>query len=115
MKRVDMEALRRAIAMPRASDPLRDQQIASMLEEREWLEVAEFAAYCCQTEALNLRPWQPPPCDMGAEKPVDDFALAGRVAAWELRKQLIASGLSAYEPNPVGALHCVEEAKQQAT
>jgi hypothetical protein len=97
MKRVDMEALRRAIAMPRASDPLRDQQIASMLEEREWLEVAEFAAYCCQTEAL------------------DDFALAGRVAAWELRKQLIASGLSAYEPNPVGALHCVEEAKQQAT
>jgi hypothetical protein len=62
MKRVDMEALRRAIAMPRASDPLRDQQIASMLEEREWLEVAEFAAYCCQTEALNLRPWQPPPC-----------------------------------------------------
>jgi hypothetical protein len=107
---VDIAALERSIAMARASSPARDQQISAMLKERKWLEVAEFASYCCQDDALKLKPWQPPPCWMGDAKPVDDSPLAGRVAAWRLRQRLIASGLSQFEPDPLGALHAIEAA-----
>ena len=61
-----------------------------------------------RTTLLNLKPWQPPPCWQGDERPVDDFATAGRVAAWELRRRLLAAGLSAFEPDPVGALAAIE-------
>jgi hypothetical protein len=110
---IDREALERAIVLARASDPPHDQQIASMLKDRPWLEVALFAAYACQDENLRLKSWQPPPCWMGDERPVDDFPAAGRVAAWELRRRLIASGLSQFEPDPIGALCGVEEAASQ--
>lgn len=104
MKRVDKEALVRAIKLARASDPKRDAQIAHKLKTEPWIDVATFAAYGCQCDALHLRPWQPPPCWLGDDKPIDDFPLAGRAAAWELRRRLIAAGLSMYEPDPIGAL-----------
>lgn len=108
MRRVDREALTRAIKLARASDPRRNAQIAAKLKTEPWLEVATFAAYCCQTERLNLRSWQPPPCWMGDDKPVDDCPTAGRVAAWTLRRRLIAAGLSKFEPDPPAALHEAE-------
>ena len=44
LRRVDREALERAIVLARASDPLRNQQIAGMLKTRPWIEVATFVA-----------------------------------------------------------------------
>jgi hypothetical protein len=108
LRRVDREALERAIVLARASDPPHDRQIAGMLKTRPWIEVATFAAYACQDDALRLKAWQPPPCWMGDEKPVDDIPTAGRVAAWELRRRLIEQGLSMYEPDPVTSLERVE-------
>jgi hypothetical protein len=109
LRRVDREALERAIALRRAADAL---QMQGKLKDEPWIEVATFAAYACQDDALRLKPWQPPPCWMGDDRPIDDFPAAGRVAAWELRRRLIAAGLSAYEPDPIGALHAIE-ARQQ--
>jgi hypothetical protein len=33
--------------------------------------------------------------------------LAGKVAAWELRRRLLKAGLSEFEPDPVAALEAV--------
>lgn len=104
LRPVDVDALERSIVMAAASSPERAAQIEAKLKNEPWIEVATFASYCCQDDALHLKPWQPPPCWMGKEKPVDDFPGAGRVAAWELRTRLDASGLSMYEPEPVKAL-----------
>jgi hypothetical protein len=66
-----------------------------------------FAAYSLQCDALNLKPWQSPPMDAGDDKPRDESPVAGRVAAWELRRRLIAAGLSKFEPDPIRALETV--------
>ena len=55
MKRVDREALRRAIQLARSHDAGRKQQIDHMLKDRTWEEVGRFAAYCCQRRALRLQ------------------------------------------------------------
>jgi hypothetical protein len=47
---------------------------------------------------------------MADEKPDADPQRHGLFAAWELRRRLIALGLSAFEPDPVAALQAVEEA-----
>ena len=73
-------------------------QMQRKLKDEPWIEAAQFAAYACQDDALRLKPWQPAPCWMGDDRPVDDFAGAGRVAAWELRRRLIAWGLSGTSP-----------------
>jgi hypothetical protein len=41
---------------------------------------------------------------MDDDRPRDDHSLAGKVAAWELRRRLIKAGLSEFEPDPVAAL-----------
>jgi hypothetical protein len=112
MKRVDRAALKRAIIEARKQDPARRRQVDSMLSKRDWFEVARFCACCCQTAALQLKPWQPPPVWVGDEKPIDDFPSAGRVRAWELRRQLLAAGLSMYEPDPLAALREREQAAE---
>jgi hypothetical protein len=72
MNDADKEALERAMRLARR-DAFRSQQIDEMLnglpdgrggwhvKPRPWQEVAEFAAVYCQTEALNLAPWEVAP------------------------------------------------------
>ena len=59
----DEEALTRALAVTRAENPGRRQQVDSMVADpsRSWQEVAVFAASCAQNRSLNLMPWQLPP------------------------------------------------------
>ena len=95
MNRVDRQALQRALALARAESPGRAAQIADKLRAEPWEDVAEFAAYCCQCEALDLKPWQDPP--LNAEIRPDPDALA-------LLVKLLGAGLSRYEPDPVTAL-----------
>ncbi len=106
LSRVDRDALRRAL---KAKSPGRRQPpVGSDVGFDE----ATSAAYSCQMDNLHLKPWQDPPCwaDDGA-RPLDDHR--GRGAAWELRRRLIAAGLSQYEPNPVAALEAAA-ARQRA-
>jgi hypothetical protein len=95
VNRVDRDALRRALQLVRAESPGRAAQIADKLKDEPWGQVAEFAAYCCQCDALELKPWQDPP--MYAEIRPDPDALAMLV-------KLLGAGLSRYEPDPVAAL-----------
>ena len=100
---VDKEALGRSIALARASDePGRRRQINAMLhgdpergsKPQPWAEVGQFCSYPCQMRSLCLRPWQFPPCWLGDKRPADDGDGRGLFDAWELRRRLIASGLS---------------------
>jgi hypothetical protein len=90
--------------MAKAESAGRRRQIEDKQRTEPWEEVAIFAAYCCQREALSLKPWQEPPMHAGADRPLDSSPLMGHVAAWELRRRLLAAGLSVFEPDPVRAL-----------
>jgi hypothetical protein len=61
----DRDALTLAIEVTRRESPGRRQQIDSFLSSRPWDDVATFAASCAQSRALDLPPWQPPPCHIG--------------------------------------------------
>jgi hypothetical protein len=98
LSKVDREALERALAIEMASDePGRREQGG------DWIAAARTAAYTCQRRALQLRPWQSPPC-YGDTSPGHD----GHADAAVLLKRLLACGLSRYEPDPLGALAAIE-------
>ena len=110
MKPVDRDALERAIAdalaRQKASNvPRRDgkTQIEDMLEDRPWLEVAEFCSYGCQMRSLQLRPWMWPPCWVDTDDRNPEHA-----PAVALLKRLLANNLSRFEPDPVTALAAIE-------
>ena len=99
MRKVDREALKRA--MEQASrEPGRAEQLDSMLTERPWEEVAEFAACVCQSRSLRLRPWMRPPClvDNGREYP------PWNEAGQRLLKEMLALGVSRWHPDPLAAI-----------
>ena len=105
-------ALELAIAIALKSDRATRQQIESMLRERPWREVAEFAAYGCQCDALRLKPWQPPPCHAHLD---DDDGEAGpimgrRAAAMLLRKMLLLA-VDRWHPDPLAAIERAEAAR----
>ena len=93
----DRRALERAMEIARR-EPGRAEQLQAMLEDEEWVEVAEFAAYHCQVHALSLKPWQDAPCHADE----DDQHPQDRDAQRFLRKML-AAGISRYEPDPMAA------------
>jgi hypothetical protein len=107
MLQKDREALTRALRIAKASEPGRQEQLVSMLRDREWEEVATFAAYVCQCDSLHLRPWQLPPMHADEDRPRDDHPTAGKVAAWTLRRRLLKAGLSVFEPDPISSLESV--------
>src|SRR6516165_8789837 len=104
---VDREALERALEIAMKKDPGSRQQIESMLAIDPWFEVAQFASYSCQCDALHLKPWQSPPCwidDVEGTLAAGDDDVGGDFAAAKLLKRMLALGISEYEPNPLGAL-----------
>lgn len=75
MRKVDREALQRAIRTVKA-DPAERRWIVEKIRDDGWEDAALSAVYRCQSEALHLRPWQPPPCWMDDDRPRDDHPLA---------------------------------------
>jgi hypothetical protein len=98
---VDMGALRRAVAISRASHPVRASQVDSMLESRSWIEVARWCSYSCQIDALGLRPWQVPPAHIDPDDPSpgEEAKVMARLLA-----RMLKAGISQFEPDPVTAL-----------
>jgi hypothetical protein len=88
---VDLDALQRAMTIA-ARDPATAEQLKAKLEHEPWTAVAEFAAAHCQYAALGLRPWQSPPCRDDGE------------ASAELLDDMLAAGISQWEPDPLKAL-----------
>jgi hypothetical protein len=105
---VDKAALELAMRMARREEG-RGEQLDAMLKSEPWFTVAQFAAYCCQTTNLNLKPWETPPCwvidpddpDNTTHTPKEND---GRRNAAKLRRQLRKHGISAWHPDPLAAL-----------
>jgi hypothetical protein len=100
LTKTDREALQRALDIA-----MRDRDMRRKLTGERWEDAAFLAAHHCQTQALNLQPWERPPMDAEhSDRPLDRGA---RI----LLKRLLDAGLSRYEPDPMAAL---DEAKKTA-
>jgi len=100
--------MRRAIDIVRPRDRESREQIDEKLASGEpWQEVGEFAAYSAQCTSLRLRPWQAPPCHTRGytDSPSDTYG--NRPTEMKLRDDLLAAGLSVFEPSPEIALAAV--------
>ena len=79
------------------------------LPPRPWLEVASFAAYSVQGDALRLKLWQSPPCHLSIEDgKVRDCDIEGQI----LLRRMVAAGLSTFEPDPIAALAAKAKCKR---
>jgi hypothetical protein len=113
MRKVDRVAMMRAIDLARQQNDGRREQIDQKLADEPWEEVGAFASYCCQDAALQLKPWQTPPCWLSdsdvqaALASLEDDHTGWRAAA-QLVVRLEAAGLSKYEPDPITALERAE-------
>ena len=105
---VDRDALERAIQTRRASkSPAVREQVEQKLADEPWFDVATFAAYGCQCDALHLKPWQSPPVwitDLVADLNAGDDGVLGRYQGARLLRRMLDAGISRYEPDPLGAL-----------
>jgi hypothetical protein len=113
MREIDLNALERALVACRAEGAARAKQLDSKLRDEPWEEVAQFASYCAQGRALDLMPWQSPPCHANLRALSEPFGdpRAARESA-ELLKKMRALGLSRFEPDPLAA---IAEAERQDT
>jgi hypothetical protein len=91
---VDLDALRRCVALTRAESAVRRQQIDDLLTREPWIEVAQHCAYRRQMKALGLPPWAQPPSTCGEED----------AAANELLDKMLDADISQFEPDPIAAL-----------
>jgi hypothetical protein len=89
-------------------DADRRQQLDAMLKDDGLTYAGSLAASYCQSRALGLKPWEAVPCELDDEKPIGDPQRRGLFKAWEVRRHLLAAGLSAFEPDPIGALAAIE-------
>ncbi|ESY30031.1 hypothetical protein NKI15_27545 [Mesorhizobium sp. M0862] len=82
-------------------DRSRAEQLDSMLKDRHWDEVAHFACYCVQSQALNLKPWETAPAFADIAHPE---GIRRDPNAGALQDKMLAAGLSVFEPDPLSAL-----------
>ena len=103
--------MQRAIQTVRQRDKASCDQVDAMRRSNSFEEVGQFAAYSCQTENLQLRPWQTAPLwvgnlDVALHLPFGDPR--GDREAAELLKQMLDAGLSRFEPDPLDALDALD-------
>ena|SRR5262245_18812957 len=104
--RTDADALQRAVAI-QCRDPQQAARIEIQVREEGWRRAAEDAAHSCQIAALRLRPWQWvwTPCRVNVNDiDATGYEHRGVGRAAQLLRQLLAAGLSRFEPDPLGAL-----------
>jgi hypothetical protein len=109
----DKAALTLAVEVTRRESPGRSRQIDAMLADEPWESVARFCASCAQGRALNLPPWQPPPCNIGnmAAALNDPDEQRGYRAAALLRQRMLDAGVSRWHPDPLRAIEQAEQAE----
>ena len=99
MTDADKAALELCMERYKAQDKESRQQIASMLKDSSWHEVAIFACSNVQYQALCLKPWQTPPCFVDEDDP-EERAQDAQL----LLQRMLAAGISRYHPDPLTAL-----------
>ena len=106
MTRNDKAALTQCMEIARRN-PRRAEHLQAKLDSGQpWEEVASFAAFGMQIEALDLMPWQAPPCI--ADEDHDD---PHQPEAVKLLRRMLAAGVSRYDPDPMGAFERVKTKK----
>jgi hypothetical protein len=93
----DRDALERCMGI--AKRDRAEQLEGKLVQGDSWIEVAEFASYSCQIRALNLKPWQSPPCTEDEDDPTPRDR-----AAQALLRRMLRAGVSRYDPDPLAAL-----------
>ena len=93
----DRDALERCMEI--AKRDRAEQLEGKLLQGDPWIEVAEFASYSCQLHALNLKPWESPPCHADEDDPDERDK-----KAQHLLRKMLAAGVSRYDPDPLTAL-----------
>jgi len=97
MEKIDREALELALkTVLEGDEPGRPDQVRWMIEEEGWEYAAKFCSSLLQRQRLQLKPWDQPPC---RSKP-DSDSEAGRLLA-----QMLAAGISRYDPDPIQVLN----------
>jgi hypothetical protein len=64
VKRIDRDAMRRAIDWMRAKSPDHAKEIEHKLEHEGFEAAGEFAADAAQCANLKLKSWETPPCNI---------------------------------------------------
>src|SRR5262245_12242055 len=104
---LDKDALERAIDICRTKTAAGREQIEDMLATDPWFEAATFAAYSCQMDSLDLKPWQSPPCwidDVVGDINAGNDGIGGQYAAAKLLRRMLDLGISRFEPDPLARL-----------
>ena len=116
--KIDLDALELAIEQTLAEDDKgRVEQVTHMLEE-DWWHGATFAAYHRQTDSLNLKVWESPPCcfdedDIDTDLPADD--IHGDKPALRLLKEMLDLGISRWHPDPLAAIAAAQRKLRKVT
>jgi hypothetical protein len=76
-------------------DKARAEQVRGMVRDDGWEYAAEFCAHLLQVAALNLRPWECPPCSA---------VPGGSLPESKLLDKLIAGGYSKFYHDPTEVL-----------
>ena len=104
----DRDALERCIKIAKR-DRLSAEHLESKLKDAPWIEVAEFASYSCQIDALNLKPWESSPCTED-----EDNSTPRDRTAQTLLRQMLRAGVSRFDPDPLMALRQVSRRKRSS-
>jgi hypothetical protein len=105
MTQTDLDALKLPIEAQRRRGAAHRTQIDNKLAREPWRDVAEFATYSCQVDALQLKPWEWPPIwvdHIGAALSEPEDAKRIRSAALLLQRMQWLN-VSRFDPDPVGA------------
>jgi hypothetical protein len=75
--------------------PERRRELRSLIRKRGWQAAAEVAAFDVQCRALNLPPWEAPPCVA---------SVRGKDRAARLLRRMLRRGVSRWHPRPLAAI-----------
>jgi len=117
MNPTDRAAFDLAIEIASNESSARRRQIDGMLAHGEdYANVGRFAAQCCQMIALDLAPWQLPPCyaDMSTNALNQPYGDPGaRRESAELALRMQRCGVSRWHPDPARECDRVEAEQRQ--
>jgi hypothetical protein len=100
-------ALERCLKAYAAENAEHKARVQELLADRTRTrrEVAKFCAYSLQYDALDLEPWQAPPCILSSTR-ARDLEPHDR-QAHHIMRSMVKAGISIYEPDPLAALAAV--------
>jgi hypothetical protein len=108
----DLEALEACITAAKAESETSRLQVESMLAD-DWEDAALFCCYCAQYRSLNLKVYQFPPVWVCEDEPDDGPNNCDQRDARSLLREMLAAGVSRFDPNPRQALHRAQAHKRK--